>query len=386
MEEYVELECLGEDNDEDENDILNPSNSRSDNESIYPLANIKVEREQYPIFQLKRKYDKGLIILDPDFQREAVWKKKQKSELIESVLMGIPLQNFYLNENKNGELIVVDGKQRLSTFFSFLDNKFKLENLRVLQELNGLYYSDLEGKFQANLEDFQLITQVIKPPTPDRIKFDIFDRVNRGGTPLNNQEMRNALYQGKATKLLTELSKSKWFLKATCNSVSSKKMKDRYIILRSLSFYLWQKELLIDSNNQPVGYRNDIDDFLGKSMEYINRLDEETIQGLKETFEKSMKNNYIVFGENSFRRLSVNDKKQPINMILFESFGFLFSHFTERQCELLSDVMKLKCNDFLRQEELNKLLISDRGKGTAIPDVFKMVSELKEELIHAVKN
>ena len=75
-------------------------------------------------------------------------------------------------------------------------------------------------KFATDIEDFQLVIQIIKYPTPDRVRFDIFDRVNRGGTPLNNQEMRNALYQGKSTKLLSALAASEEFQCATGNSIS----------------------------------------------------------------------------------------------------------------------------------------------------------------------
>ena len=63
---------------------------------------------------------------------------------------------FYLNETKDGRLVVVDGRQRLSTFFAYLNDEFPLGHLRILPELNGFNYSDLDAKLQANLEDFQL--------------------------------------------------------------------------------------------------------------------------------------------------------------------------------------------------------------------------------------
>ena len=56
--------------------------------SVYPIVNIKIDRQQFSIFEIKRRYDRGAICLDPDFQRNYVWKTKQKSELIESVLSG----------------------------------------------------------------------------------------------------------------------------------------------------------------------------------------------------------------------------------------------------------------------------------------------------------
>lgn len=195
--------------------VQNEENDAEDN--IYPNTSIKIDKDQYSIFELKRKYDKGKICMDPSFQRNFVWKSRQMSELIESVIMGIPLPLIYLAESENGDLIVVDGRQRLTTFFKFLNNEFHLNKLSILKEINGYNFKQLEEKYDkyaSSVEDFQLVVQIIKYPTPDRIRFDIFDRVNRGGTPLNKQEMRNALYQGKATELLNRLSKNEAFRNA----------------------------------------------------------------------------------------------------------------------------------------------------------------------------
>lgn len=167
----------------------------------YPDLKIKIDKDQYSIYEMKRKYDRGKICMDPSFQRNFVWKNKQMSELIESVIIGIPLPLIYLAESQRGDLVVVDGRQRLTTFIKFLNDEFRLNGLRILKDINGCCFSDLEkekrySKYATSIEDFQLVVQVIKYPTPDKVRFDIFDRVNRGGTPLNKQEMRNALYQG----------------------------------------------------------------------------------------------------------------------------------------------------------------------------------------------
>lgn len=109
-----------------EKDNLAESLSIKGKPNIYNNATIKVDREYYSIYELKRKYDrskKGLpatIILDSDFQRNKVWSINQQSELIESVLMGLPLPLIYLFEDKRGNLLVVDGRQRLTTFLNFL--------------------------------------------------------------------------------------------------------------------------------------------------------------------------------------------------------------------------------------------------------------------------
>lgn len=88
---------------------------------------------------------------------------------------------------------------------------------------------------QSKIEDCPLTLHVIKPPTQDRVTFDLFDRVNRGGTRLNNQEMRNAIYQGAATKLLNKLVAYESFKEVTENSIKPDRMKDKYLVLRLIA-------------------------------------------------------------------------------------------------------------------------------------------------------
>ncbi len=87
---------------------------------------IRIDNNQYSVFEMNRKYNKRTIDLASDFQRLDVWSFKQRSELIESVLMGLPIPVFYFNEGQNGELLVVDGRQRLTSFIKFLNNEFEL--------------------------------------------------------------------------------------------------------------------------------------------------------------------------------------------------------------------------------------------------------------------
>lgn len=107
------------------------------------FESVKVTKKDFSIFELHRKYKKGQLILEVDFQRNTVWKSKQKCELIESILMGLPLPIFYFKLQNNSKYVVVDGKQRLSTLFEFLENKFTLKSLKILKFLNGKKFEDL---------------------------------------------------------------------------------------------------------------------------------------------------------------------------------------------------------------------------------------------------
>jgi hypothetical protein len=369
----------------------------------YPYKNINIGRDNFSVFQLYRKYTNKTIKLDPDFQRESnVWTLKQKSELIESILIGIPLPIFYVKEDKKGNLILIDGRQRLSTIFDYLDNKFALSGLKILSKFNNFYFkegSDIENDkilktvYRGKIEDVNLTLHIIKEPTPEKLTYDLFDRVNRGGTRLNNQEMRNAIYQGSSTSFLKTLSKLESF-KSVTESISPSRMKDRYLILRFVAFYLWRNKITIDINSKDksyLDYKSDLEDFLAKTMDflntkkyevkkddfkkdeiltlYINKSNDVCLKNTNEifvldadelylniqiSFDKAMKNIFSLFKNNSFRL----PKKEggilrPINMALFEVITYFFieleGEFQNKRELIIGEYGKL-----INNEEYNK--------------------------------
>ena len=319
----------------------NSSSPEPDTTDIYPDAIVNIVPESASVFQLKRKHDKKppLIKLDPDFQRHTLWSPKQKSELVESILMGIPLPLIYVKEDDKGVYIIVDGRQRLTSLFQFMNHEFPLEKLNVLKDLNGAYFSETtenETKFdkfltqaqQSKIEDCPLTLHVIKPPTQDRVTFDLFDRVNRGGTRLNNQEMRNAIYQGAATKLLNKLVAFESFKKATEYSIKPDRMKDKYLVLRLIGFCLWRKKQLLSVKEKgfpPVEYRSDLEDFLGKTMLFLNdQAGSPFCAQFPVLFDKTMKACRSVLSPGCFRLPKKGDgPRRPISMALFETVSYL---------------------------------------------------------------
>ena len=243
----------------------------------YPVK-VDFNRNNFSIFEMNRIIDDNEIVLDPDFQRNSnIWNDAKKAKLIESILMGIPIPLFYFAENKNGGLSVVDGLQRLFAIKKFIDDDYPLKNLSYLQKLNGLKFSQLERDDQQRIERYQLQVNVISSNTPEYIKLNIFERINSGSTPLNKQEMRHALYQGKSTKLLKELSECDEFNNAVATKLNPLRMKDRYIILRALVFYLWKNNENIKNINTRIktDLYNDFDDFLGRYMRIMNSMTDE---------------------------------------------------------------------------------------------------------------
>lgn len=369
-------------------DLLEGENSDNtgDVESVYPNAEVRVEKAQYSTMHLKRLVEeRKKLIIAPDFQRNDVWSAKQSAELVESILMGIPIPTIYLFEMKDGTKQVVDGRQRISAILNFLNNKFSLKDLKILPQCNGKKFSELDSKMQGIFEDYQLSFYIIQPPTPERVKYDIFDRVNRGGTRLTNQEMRNALYKGRSTVMLKELAASTVFLNATGGGISSKRMKDQYIILRSIAFYLLKKkqDKVLEENGESVEYKSDMDDFLAKTMIFLNeKASKNLLEDCKKTFCRAMDNCFQVLGRDAFRFDSESGNRRPINMPLFEVLMYVFS-----DNRLMEDVdyTKKELENFKRKFDHQQMFSGNVDSTIILNERYDLAEKLIKQINDAIK-
>lgn len=292
------------------------------NSSFFDInTEIRISKENSNVFQLLKQEMAGKLVVSPNFQRKNIWDIKRQSQLIESILMGVPIPPIYLYEDRNAVRQIIDGKQRITAIKKFINNEFYLDGIYIYKELVGKKFNDIPYILQSKIEDYQIYLYVIQPPTPEYIKYNIFERVNRGGVVLNKQEMRYALYQGKCTKLIVELAESKEFKFSTNNSISSNRMRDSYIILRFLAFYLYFNGFF-----KSIEYDSDIDSFLEFTMSFINSESDFFIHKLKQICLNGMRNSYDILGNDCFRFESkVEKRKRPINMGLFEMIVFSFS-------------------------------------------------------------
>jgi Protein of unknown function DUF262 len=306
-----------------------------DEGGLYPYdptkEDIDVREEAQTVYELViRKWDRGLVKIDPEFQRNFVWKETEMSQFIESIILNFPIPPLYLNQNVKGELIVIDGRQRLTTLRKFLKNEFKLEGLNVLKHLNGKNFDDLGALgngFQAKIENKKMLIFLMKPSMSLKVVYDIFYRINTGGTQLKRQEIRQSIYQGKSTELLKKLSEQSYFKQAIGNGIKSDRMKDREAILRCLAFKIL-----------PIDTYTSMSNFVEKAMAQMNKMDENTISTLELDFERAMTWSYRIFKEKNFR-MPNKQGKGTINMAIMESLmAFLFNQtdgFIERNQDTL---------------------------------------------------
>lgn len=311
----------------------------------YPIDTMLIRNESRTVHDVLRRIDKGSFIMDPDFQREFIWPEDKQSKLIESVLMRIPLPVFYLAEDDDGRMVVVDGLQRLSTFQRFMKNALPLK-LPDQQDLDRKRFRDLSPKLQNRVEDCNLILYIIDAKVPERARLDIFERVN-GGVPLTRQQMRNCLFMGKATRFLKVEAQSDAFLKATGNSLPSSSMRDREFVNRFCAFQL----LPLDE------YRGDMDEFLAEVLKKMNKLEDAYLENLSVEFRTSLNNNFTVFGKHAFRKhIEGQSSRSVLNASLWDVLSTGLSHYPEDVVKSHADVLRKAFYSLMADEDFSRAI------------------------------
>jgi len=171
----------------------------------------------------------------PNFQRGYVWNRNQASRLIESLIIQCPIPVVYLSQEVNGDLIVIDGQQRLSSIKFFLNDAITLQGLTAYPELNGYTSSQLDPRILDHIKNRTIRCITILKDTHPQIKYDVFERLNTGSVKLNAHELRNGLNQGTLMEAINVLSSSKDF-KAITSTKKDARMKSSELVLRFFAF------------------------------------------------------------------------------------------------------------------------------------------------------
>lgn len=325
-----------------------------DNEEDYP--NEDEDNEVYTIPEKQRKIvavsseptikgiceriDKGRLKAQPEFQRKYVWKDKStlKSKLIESVLLKVPIPVIYTAEEEDGSEVVIDGQQRLLTFHSFLRNEFKLRGLQILNELNGTDYKSL-GEINESLQDeidsYPIrVIKILKESHKD-VRFDVFERLNRGSVKLNDQELRNCIYRGPFNDFLKEIIEYEDY-QSMLGGTSKDRMQDMELALRFFTFYKFTY----------LSYNPPMKKFLNDFMKEVQYLDEKSIDEYRKIFKNAISMAKTTFGDSAFFLITIDKNKKltnyprVINKGLFDVVMFGFARYQQNQIMPYKDALK----------------------------------------------
>lgn len=289
-------------------------------------ARIVTEQGSIKLPLVKDVFTNGKYDRKPIYQRRITWDNRKRSRLIESFIMNIPVPPIFIYEIEYGKYEVMDGLQRISAIMDFYNDGYELEGLTEWAELNGKKYSNLPQKIKEGIDRRQIsIVSLLKESAKSqeqeqRMKRMVFERLNTGGVKLEDQEIRNALYNGEFNMMCKELSANKNFRKlwGIPTSVGSDDMNELYQLdtvdsldvtdeLASNNLYMrmYDVELVLRffAMRHVNEYSGQLSDFLDKCMIFGNSILEENISrkdDLKNIFINAIDIALKMFGDKAF--------------------------------------------------------------------------------------
>lgn len=318
--------------------------SESSDEEIpqpgYGPDDIFVENKPFSLKQFNDLIEEGDIELAPDFQRNFIWDETRQSRLIESLLLGLPLPSIYLSQYGDGRLTIVDGLQRIMTIRRFLNDKLRLSNLEYIGECNGMNYSQLKEHYSPlrmrRFGQTQIMCFVIDYRSPNKLKFDLFRRLNTGGKPLNNQEIRNCLSRRELRDTLREMVGTTAFKQATGGSVKDTRMEAQESALRFLCFFEQYGKL----NEGMSFYNGNMEETLDEAVEFFNEFN--GLEKFIPVYEQVMKDAYSLFGDQTFRKVFYGQsRRSPVNKLLMLSVSVLLAKYGQQYRAKIDSGVKL---------------------------------------------
>ncbi len=233
----------------------------------------------------------------PKIQRNYVWTKKIASRFIESILLDLPIPSIFLAKNEIGKFIIIDGLQRLTCLYNYIvagtinRKTFKLSTSKdIHEEWRGKAFKELKDEDQRKLKNKLLHAIIVEQKEPTNFDglFLIFERINTGGMQLNQQEIRNSIFQGQMNDLLIELNGYETWRKMFGQETSNDRMRDvemilRFLALNSVDILGYDRESLnlVSCLNTFMAENRRISD--GELLAYGD-LFRETIQLINKTF------------------------------------------------------------------------------------------------------
>lgn len=346
----------------------------------YDPSEIRIDHQNVNLGSLLEMMEYDEINLMPDFQREGgLWSDTQKSQLIESILLGLPLPSFYFSvDKKTGKWLVVDGLQRLTTFDQFWVKKsLKLTGLEFLDGYEGKGVEELSRSEIRKISGFKVNLYVIDKETPKQVKFLIFKRVNTGGLILTPQEIRHALNQGIPADFVRELSQEPEFLLATDNRIPTDRQQDRDFVNRFLAFYLLGYE---------ENYDGELDSFLNSGMAELERIDANKRIETKRVFKRTMDITYKIFDNDAFRkRYDLDDRRKPISKAVFDTLSVNIAWRSEtEQDKLLNEKYKFRrwlIDLFNNDDSFHRSITTGTGQRSSVKKRFEVINELIEKTL-----
>jgi uncharacterized protein with ParB-like and HNH nuclease domain len=318
---------------------------------------IKYDTKDYTVEVLLSKKEKDDIII-PDYQRQFVWKEKDKASFIESVLLGLPIPFMFFCECEDGKYEIIDGAQRVQTLMGFKNDEIIISKLPKLTALEGFRFSDLSNMHQRRFLNKSLRIIVLDSTTQSDVRQDIFNRINASGVKINDSEMRRGSYPGKFTEFIDKCCNDKVF-KELCPVSPEKEMRyERFELVLRFFAYLNEYEKF-EHRVSPF-----LDEFLKKQQNSFNE------QVYLEEF-----NNTLQFIKNHFRSGFAKSKEASSTpRVRFEAIAVGTALALREKPDLA-----IPSVEWLNSEKFKKLTTSDASNNQG--ELKKRVEFVRDHLL-----
>lgn len=368
---------------------------KEDSEITAPVASLITTENQLRVIRTNQDYNLDYlyqsigknIILGPPYQRRSRWSANQKSLLIESFLLNIPIPPIFLFEKDFHEYEVVDGRQRLEAVRDFIENKFRLKNLVHFSNLNGKRFNDLDQQEVRLLMRRTISATILLTESKGFDQLDIrmllFDRLNTGGIKLNAQELRNAIFSGPFNDFIEKLSTNEIFRKIwgipnpeESSDEKEKKRLEKKLKNNPLYKSMMDCELVLRVFGLAEVYSGNIDgsmkQILHKTMKKYQNISSEKKVAFEAMFVDSLKAIYDVFGDDAIKNPILNPPKKARNIYdsLVVAYGLL-----DDDNLLPPDVIRSNLISTLNDEDNYERIIT---KGNSIENIIFRINKAKE--------
>jgi len=247
------------------------------------------------------------LIISPEYQRLFRWSEAQKSRLIESILLELPIPQIFLVEDENGVMELIDGLQRISSLIQFVNSTLinkdplRLDGCDIIKSLNGVVFNDIPLKLQLRIKRSSVRAVIIKSESEKFLKYEMFKRLNTGGENLAPQEIRNC-----SSRMVGESGEEFYnFLQGCAKKKNFKLCIDR--MSDNIKEMKGDEELVLRFfalKNSPATFKGSVRDWLDQYMEDVLKSNvpfdyteeeksfEEVFEFLSTTFSNSAFNRY----------------------------------------------------------------------------------------------
>lgn len=323
----------------------------------------EIHTDAYPmsIGELINLYADKELDIHPEFQRIYRWSEVQKSRLIESILLGIPLPSFFVAQREDGIWDVVDGLQRLSTIFSFIgiyrnehgqiEPPLVLKGTEYLPALEGIAWSettspnnffsvDLQRAFKREKVDLK----IIKKESDDQTKYELFQRLNTFGSSLSDQEVRNCLLimiDRTFFEWIKALAEYEPFLQTL--TITGRQLDEQYHLELAVRFLILKGAGVADLRGIP-----DIGDYITKSIKIIASDPEFDREKAAQDFRKTFNLLYTALEDNAFRKYQNNKYTGGFSLSIYEVMALGLGN-------------NIQAYDINNQEHLEKIRTVSKG-------------------------